>query len=121
MEAFDVSILDAKPAKVTRPKVKPGDTLLERQACLRRLEAETPTIEELQKHADKYGSSLVVETAAELGYGYESLMRLQEHCDLVDVSAHRERYGPKRPLPKTTPAEVRVKILLGLEDEKDDN
>lgn len=101
-----------------RVKAKPSDLLKERLTLTRRISLEIPSIEQLMKHADRFGTDQVVITAAELGYGLETLVRLTDHCDRVDAIAYREthRYGKTK---KLKSSEDRCKLLLGIEDEEE--
>jgi hypothetical protein len=71
------------------------------------------------KHADRFGTDQVVETATELGYGLEACVRLTDHCDRVDLKKWKEehRYGSPK---KTKTAEARCKALLGITDEDEE-
>lgn len=109
--------VDTGPSQVRRT---PADLLLERQACLRRITHEIPSVEELMKHAERFGTDQVVETATELGYGLETCVRLTEHCDRLDALAYKEshRFGS---LKRTKSAEARCKALLGITDDEDED
>lgn len=50
-----------------------------------------PTIAELVKHAERHGSHLVLETAIELGYQEEALVRLLDALDRIDHEHYREK------------------------------
>jgi hypothetical protein len=111
---------ESKLVSAPREKTGPAYLLGERQSYMRRLNhrlgLETPTIKELQKHAERFGSTQVVETAAELGYGYDACLRLQDFCDRVDQAEYRKAH-PRGRLPKITLAEKRIRELLGLEED----
>lgn len=105
--------------KVARTK---SDLLEERSAFMRRVtrtsHAEAPTLDELKKHAEKFGTEMVVETAAELGYGLDSCINLMEFCDRANV-ADLKKYKPYAKAPKLKSAEDRCKELLGIVDEEE--
>lgn len=98
-----------------------ADTLPERQALLRHVcrDVPVPTIDDLVRHAEKFGTDQVVETAAELGYQLDSLVRLTDTCDRLDAEEFR-RHHKFGSLAKRKPAEDRCKTLLGITDETDD-
>lgn len=95
-----------------------AENLLERQASLRRITDEVPSIDDLMKHAEKFGTDQVIETAVELGYGLDACVRLTDHCDRLDVATWKRehRYGSPK---KVKSAEDRCKALLGITDEPD--
>jgi hypothetical protein len=78
-----------------------------------------PTINQLIRHAERYGSAGVVQTAIDLGYDVEAVIRLQSRVDTIDVKHAQEnrpwthRYAKR---PKKS-AEVRVKKMMGVTDE----
>lgn len=111
-------VFESKLVAAPREKRKPSDLLLERGSFLRRFAGrqDPPTIDALQKHASKFGSEAVPETAAELGYGLDACTRLIEHCDRADAAIHLSQTGRKLNA-KNGPAEKRARVLLGLEDE----
>lgn len=96
---------------------KPSDLLQERGALLRySCGREAPTIDDLMRHAEKYGSDCVVETAAELGYGLDACIRLMEYCDRADALAYQRDHSFSNSK-KLMSSEKRCRLLLGLEDE----
>lgn len=98
------------------PPAKPSDLLYERGSALRRAcRREPPTIEELMKHAERYGTDAIVQTAAELGYSLQACVRLMDHCDRVDAAAYMKEHPHARP-PSVKPSEKRCRILLGIEE-----
>lgn len=104
-----------KPAKR-----KPSDFLIERMAILRHVSAgDIPTIDDLMKHAEKFGTDMVVETAAECGYGLDACVRLMDFCDRQDAIDFKKnhRFGSPK---KQKSSEVRCKLLLGIEDEEEE-
>lgn len=102
---------------VAAPKVirKQSDDLIERMALLRRF-GPVPTIAELDKHAEKFGTMLVVDTAVELGHSFNACVRLQDSCDRYDASADR-KFKFKKLRAKGT-SETRVRLLMGIEEEE---
>lgn len=102
-----------------REKKKPSDLLPERRSFMRRVTGTlpSPTIEELQKHVTRYGAESVVETAAELGHSLDACIRLQEHCDRAVVAEMKEQ---RKYIPKFSPADGRVRLILGIERESED-
>jgi len=96
----------------------PADLLSERQAFMRRIVEDVPTVGALMRHAERYGTDQVVETAAELGYGLETCTRLMDHCDRIDAVAVRERrYSTSK---KVKSSEERCKALLGITDDEEE-
>lgn len=79
--------------------------------------APVPSLKELKKHAEKFGSDSVVETAAELGYGPEALVRLMDACDRITSAALRKTH-PNRSTPRFGDSVERVNVLLGLDRQK---
>ena len=81
-----------------------------------------PTIEDLIKHAEKFGGHMVVQTAIDLGYGLDAVTRLQVRVDQVDAEhskagkpwAERFYSAPKKS------AENRVKKLMNITDEEEE-
>ena len=98
------------------PRPQPSDNLGSRQALCRQL-APVPTLKDLTRHAEKFGTEQVVETAAECGYGFDTLVRLQDAVDRIDQARWRREH-PHAPLPRVKPSEERVRVLLGLEKEE---
>lgn len=82
---------------------------------------EKAALEPLLKHARKFGTAQVMETAIEDGFELAALVLLQEELDKVDAAeAKKRRFGGPYKKPRLT-AEARVKRLLGIEeDEKGD-
>lgn len=107
------------PRPRAKPR-KPSDLLKERGAVLRRFAygEDPPTIEQLMKHATKFGRECVVETAAELGYGLDACVRLTDHCDRAEVAAYLSEHPNGRSGPKFDDAIKRCKLLLGIEDQQ---
>ncbi len=101
-----------------RERRKPSDLLAERRNHMRRFP--TPSIDGLIKHAERYGPDNVMDTAAECGYGYDALLRLQDACDRAASAAFRRAY-PHAPAPRYAPAEDRVRELLGLEKPEEED
>lgn len=114
-------------AFTSRPRAEPmgpAYVLAERRTYSRRFnvdpatgELNVPTIEQLAKHAQRFGTDCVVEAATELGYGLDACVRLQDACDRVEANAYRESHPKSKPL-SFPDAEARVKKLLGLKDEE---
>ena len=82
---------------------------------------EKPTREELIKHAERFGTDQVAETAAEIGFTLEDLTFLIERLDQIDVMRAKKeglKFGAKQ---KRTSAEKRAKKMLNwTEPETDD-
>ena len=79
-----------------------------------------PTIEELVKHAERFGSHMVVDTAIGLGYEFDAVVRLQRQCDVIDLEHWKKEHGGRDggwPRPKKS-VEDRVKKLMGIKDEQ---
>lgn len=75
-------------------------------------------LEDLVKHAEKYGIDGITDTAIEAGYGVEELAKLIERMDAVETALLKKisRYNtPKR---HRLTYEERAKRLLGIEDEE---
>lgn len=115
-ETFVSTIKTHKPTPVSK-----ADALLERQAALRRVNREVPEVVELQRHADKFGSEMVVETAAELGYGFDTLVRLTDHCDRSDTELYKKTRDRSFLSGKKGTTEDRVRNLLGVEKDEDES
>lgn len=95
----------------------PAHLLGERRAVLRRLCGDqVPTIAQLEKHAARFGSEGVAQTAVELGYGLDAVARLIDSCDRADLELIRKQ-RPNARLDKRDPAETRAKKMLGITDE----
>lgn len=100
-----------------QPHVKhPSDLLSERRTFMRRLHPTQPSIADFIRHAERFGTDFVVETAVEVGHGLDACVRLQDTCDRLAPAAFRKE-RPRAPLKKPPPAEERVKALLGLDKE----
>lgn len=97
----------------------PSDLLDERRAIGRRLGADAPTVQQLQRHAERYGIECVVETAVELGHSFDSCVRLQDACDRIESARERDRHPRARPQ-KMKPSEDRVRAFMGLEKSEQD-
>ena len=99
-----------------------SSTLPERRTMMRlfteRNNLKAPDVKSLTRHAERFGSGLVVETAAELGYGFDELVRLTDACDRIDAKRAREEH-PHRKRSKLKASEDRVKELLGTKKEND--
>lgn len=80
---------------------------------------DAPTIKQLERHAERYGTEQVVETAIELGYGIETVTRLQDFCDRVEAANYKKQHPRARPMrfPNT---EKRVKALMEIVDEEEE-
>jgi hypothetical protein len=98
------------------PKRGPGELIPEQRAVMARftsgLQGEAPTIERLVKHAEKFGTDQVLETAADLGYGHDACVRLVDALDRIEAAAYRKDH-PKAPPLKFGNAEKRVAAVLG--------
>jgi hypothetical protein len=104
-----------KPA----PKVKrtPADLLSERKTLMRRVPGvDLPTVQQLERHAARFGSEQVVETAIECGHSFDSCVRLQDSCDRSDLELLRKLRPKARPERKAA-SEDRVSLLMGIERE----
>lgn len=83
---------------------------------------EKPTREELIKHAERFGTDQVAETAADLGFGLEDLTFLIERLDQIDVTRAKKdglKFGAK--VKRTSPEKRAKKMLNWVEPEKDDD
>lgn len=80
-------------------------------ALTRQSGKETPEIAALIKHAEKHGTTEVVQTAVDLGYGFDACVRLQDACDRVDAANHRKAH-PHAPAMRFGSAEDRVAAML---------
>jgi hypothetical protein len=69
----------------------------------------------LAKHAERYGSGCVVETAIELGYSFAKCAELQESCDRIDMARLRREH-PRAPMPRLMDPSDRVGLLMGATD-----
>ena len=79
-----------------------------------------PTTAELLKHAERYGTECVAESAAEF-MGEEGLTALIGRLDVLDRRrGERENAGRRitRSKAKLRPAEVRARALLGIPEEE---
>jgi hypothetical protein len=104
------------PAPPPPSRRNPADDLPIRQTLLRRL-GEPPTAQQLKRHADRFGSEFVVQTATEVGYGVETCVMLSDHCDIADLARLR-RDRPNARLDRRAPSDDRVRKLLGLDREE---
>lgn len=96
---------------------KLSDLLGERRACLHSLDlGPVPKIKQLARHAERYGTDQIVETAAELGYDEVSCVRLLDACDRI-AGAHVRKQRPNARAPRIGLSEDRVRALLGVEVE----
>ena len=68
-------------------------------------------LERLQHHAKRYGTEGIMQAGVEFDLTQKELVQLQKYVD--EVNAQRNKYAPK---PRVS-AEVRVKRLLGIEEE----
>lgn len=87
-----------------------------RRALANALTPEAPEIAKLIKHAERYGTTEVVQTAVDLGYGLDACVRLQDACDRIEAANHRKEH-PHAPAMKFGDSEQRVKALLPKTDE----
>lgn len=79
---------------------------------------DAPTRDELIKHAERFGTDQVAETAAELGYSLEDMTFLIERLDQIDiVRAKKEglKFGAK--VKRTSPEKRAKKLLNWVEPE----
>lgn len=82
-----------------------------------------PTHEELIKHAERFGTHMIAETMAELGYSVEALTQAIERLDRIDsIRKDKDNAGRmvKRGSTKKQSAEKRAKKLLNWEEPTDD-
>jgi hypothetical protein len=86
------------------------------------VEADVPTIDDLIKHARRFGTARVAETAAELGYQLEAVTRLITQLDVVDQEHSAEKkFGLTHFYRKPgKSAEDRAKKLLNWTDPKEE-
>ena len=73
----------------------------------------SPSLEDLRKHAERFGISAVLDTAVELGYGEAELIEVIEMLDTVEATqyadpATRRRLGLRRPSASRLSVEDRV-------------
>lgn len=115
MTETEASVFQSALLKMPKQKRRPSDDLPERGALARRF-APIPALKDLQKHAEKFGSECVVETAVELGYPFEACVRLVDACDRADLALLRKIRSNAR-LDRRPPSEDRVRLLMGLEKE----
>jgi hypothetical protein len=114
-EEFQSSVV-----KVPKDTRTTADKLDEQRGFMRRFSrGDSPSIEELEKHATRYGTESVIETAAALGYGVDALVRLQDHCDRLEAAAYRAEH-PHAKITKLAPTEDRVRKLLGIVEDEDE-
>ena len=89
---------------------------------------DAPMVGDFVKHAERFGTEGVMETAAECGHSFDALVRLQDAVDRIEAEHGREgkfirhnRLGRRVQVrPKRTTAEERVKRLLGIEEEEEE-
>lgn len=108
-------------ATSTRTKRNPADDLAERRTCMIRFtrtgDADIPTVKDLMRHAERHGGECVAETAAELGYGVDALIRVIDACDRGDLALLRKT-RPNARLEKRASSEDRAKAILGIKDDE---
>jgi len=104
-----VSKIVSAPKQIRRP----SDLLAERQSYMRRILRDQPSVEQLLKHAERFGTDQVPETAAELGYGAETLERIIDKCDLIDAAEFRKLHPHGKTPRGGKSAEERAKLLIG--------
>lgn len=85
-------------------------------ALTRQTGEDTPEIAKLIKHAERYGTTEIVQTAIDLGYGLDACVRLQDACDRIDAATHRKAH-PHAPAMRFGPSEERVRALMPKEDD----
>lgn len=68
------------------------------------------TVQTLTKHAERYGTEFVMESALEEGLHFADLVQLQKNLD--EIEGKRTR----KPKPRIS-AENRVKKLIGLDED----
>jgi hypothetical protein len=82
---------------------------------------EVPTHEGLIKHAEKFGTTLIAETAVELGYDLPRLTTLIARLDMIDgVHRNREKTNIKHTQLSRRSPEARAKKLLNWEPEPEE-
>ncbi len=95
-------------------------TLAERRRLTRRLTEEIPTIAQLTKHAEKFGTEGVVQTAIELGYGFDTVVDLQDAVNRIEnTQFHKDHPGVSRNL-KFPNVEKTVKAAMEITDEDEE-
>lgn len=108
----------------TAPRTRklPSDLLDERSTFMRHMSRgiPVPTIDDLMKHADRFGTDQVIETAVELGYGLDACVRLLDHCDRADVAAFKKLH-PHGRASKVGSSEDRCKALMGITDDEEES
>jgi hypothetical protein len=97
----------------------PSDLLPERQALARRL-GSPPRVPDLLRHAERFGTEMVPETAVEAGYGLDTCTHVVESCSRIDSVAGVRRYVRGRLKKQLTP-EARARELMGLPDDDVDD
>lgn len=107
---------------VPRARRTPSDLLEERSVFMRYVSRQIgniPEISDLMKHAERFGTDQVVETAVELGYSLDACVRLMDHCDRLDLANFKKEH-PYAKNPRLKSSEVRCKALLGIVDEDEE-
>lgn len=113
---MDHDEITEEAVKTPRVKRTPADLLDERSAFVRYISRQcgyVPEITDLMKHAERFGTDQVVETAVELGYSLDACVRLMDHCDRLDVASFKKEH-PYAKAPKLKSSEDRCKALLGI-------
>lgn len=71
-----------------------------------------PTLTDLKKHADRFGSEGVLETAIDLGYSRASLLGLLEYLERADLARIRQSRPLYRPPRVRTSLEERLDAAI---------
>jgi len=74
---------------------------------------EPPTLAQLEKHAERFGPEHVMETAIDLNYSLDALIRLQDACDRAEAARYKEAH-PHAPAMRFGDAEARVRKAAGI-------
>lgn len=85
-------------------------------ALTRQTGEDTPEIAKLIKHAERHGTTEVLQTAIDLGYGLEACVRLQDALDRIDAANHRKAH-PHAPAMRFGDSEERVRALMPKADD----
>jgi hypothetical protein len=102
------------------PSPPRNSTLAERRRLALRLTDDRPTIQQLTRHAEKFGVEAVVQTAIELGYGFDTVVDLQDAVNRVEnTQFHKDHPGVNRNL-KFPNVEKTVKAAMELTDEDEE-
>lgn len=71
-------------------------------------------VDDLVKHAEKFGTDCVMETALELGAGFAQLVQLRRRLDVIEKNAAAQKRFSNYKKPRLS-VERRVQRLMGEE------